>query len=533
MFNDGLWSTYKKAVKKKVHLVSVSWIEECKKAQTIVSERLFPPYDMGKYESPCLFKRFRKVRSLQPAFEDMGEQKIKKRRQKKLVLNVNENESKIELPEVLTYKKPIKVPEFLQNVSNENGLVRTLLSVADIGPEYEKIVSRPDSPTLSEEEDFSIPLAVRLLRKILTPQSSPELASSEEEAAHKINRTPVTNGSSCASSAADTEGTPIRNCGQVPQRRNKDVFCNFVSDGNANVEAEIGNAGTEICNRSMEGNNLSQSSPQSPAHGRSDKVSLTKQRKILVKNSLSCSKGSGVKNAKYSISSEKVQTTTITENIVKKSGAVENTMSENLNYKSVNQTEVSNSMIIEMCENQRVDIENLAVGMCSSQSVNKDDQFSNMSSGTRVRKGTAVRKRKLFPLLQFDSPEVLSTDVSTVADETNHLPLQCPYITEWENAGRKKKKSLSLVGETSVKKFSSFPPSTSSSTKRKCRQDDKKFDSSLNKEHETMKKVPCSSRHSSDEFISVVTQPWEKEGKPQKVLEKKLPSLVCTGLHRQ
>jgi hypothetical protein len=418
------------------------------------------------------------------------------------------------------------VPEFLQNISNENGLVRTLLSVADIGPEYEKVVNRPDSPTLSEEEDFSIPLAVRLLRKILTPQSSPELASSEEEAAHRINRTPVTDGSSCASLAAGIQGTPIRKCGQDPQRRNKDMFCNFVSDGNANVEAEIGNAGNEICNMNTEGNNLSQSSPQSPTHGRSDKISLTKQCKILAKNTLSCRKGSGVKNAKYSIFSEKFQTTTTTANIVKKSGAVENIISENSNYKSGYQTEVSNSKSIEVCENQQVDIENLAVGMHSSRSVNK-------SSGTKVGKGTTVRKRKLFPLLQFDSPEVLSTDVSTVTDETSHLPVQCPYITEWENAGGKKKKSLSPVGETSVKKFSSCQPSSSYSTKRKRRQGHKKFDSSSNEEHETMNKVPCSSRSSSDEFIAVAKQPLEKEDKLRKVLEKKLPSLVCTGLHRQ
>jgi hypothetical protein len=533
VFNDGLWSTYKKAVKKKVHLVSVSWIEECKKAQTIVSERLFPPYDMGKYESPCLFKRFRKVKSLQPNFEGMGEQKIKKRRQKKLVLNVSENEPTTELPEVLTYKKPIKVPEFLQNISNENGLVRTLLSVADIGPEYEKIVNRPDSPTLSEEEDFSIPLAVRLLRKILTPQSSPELASSGEETGDRINRIRMTDGSSYASGAADTQGTPVRKCGQDPQERNKDLYSNCVSDGNSKVEVETGNAGTEICNMNTEDNNLSQTLIPSLTHDWSDKILLTKQYKILMKNNLSYSKGSGAKNAKYSISSEKFQTMTSTANIVKTYVAIENITSENLNYKSGDHTKVINSNTNEVLKNQPVDSENLAIGMCFSQSMNKEDQFSNISNGTRVCKGTKVRKRKLFPLLQCDSPEVLNTDVSTITDETSHLPLQCPYITEQKNAGGKKRKLLSPVGETSVKKFSTCPPSTSSSTQRKRRQGHKKFCSSSNEERETMNKVPCYSRRSSGEFIRVAKQPLEKEDKPRKMLEKKLPSLVCTGLHRQ
>jgi hypothetical protein len=408
------------------------------------------------------------------------------------------------------------------------------LSVADIGPEYEKIVNRPDSPTLSEEEDLSIPLAVRLLRKILTPQSSPELATSGEEAAGRINRTPVADGSSCASGAAETEGTPMRKCGHNLQRRNKNMFSNFVSDGNVDIEAGTGNADTEICNLyATKGNNLSQSLPQSPTHGRSDKIPLMKQCKTLAERTLPSNEASGGKNAENSTSSEKFQTTTGTANSIKNSGAVENVMRKNLNYKSGNHTEVSNSKIVDVCENQRVDVENLAAGMCSSQSVNKEDKFPNISSGTRIGKGTSVRKRKLFPLLQFDSLEVLNTSVSVVTEETSHLHLQCPYITEGEIAAGKKRKLLSPAGEPSVKKLPPCPRPTLSSTKRKHSQAYKKFDSFSNEELKTTSKVLCSSRSSSDEFIRVAKQPLEKEDKSRKISERKLPSLVCTGLHRQ
>jgi hypothetical protein len=345
---------------------------------------------------------------LQPNFADTGELKIKKRRQKKLVYTVNENESNIELPEVPTYKTTIRVPEFLQTISNENELVKTLLSVANIGPEYEKIISRPDSPTLSEEEDLSNPLAARLLRKIIINQASSELACSGVEAGDRI-------------------------------------------------------------------------------------------------------------------SSENIQAMTSTADIDKTPGAVENIISENSKYKSGEHTEVSNSDI-ELLKNQPDDIENLATGMCSSQSMNKEDQFPNLSARTRLGKGASMRKRKLFPLLQCDSPEVLNTVVSTVTDETSHLSVQCPYVTKRKNAGGKKKKTLHPVSETSVKKFSTYPPSTSSLTKQKCRQ---------GTEHETKNKVPCYSRSSSDEFIMPAKQPLEKEDKPWKMLQKKLPSLVCTGLHRQ
>ena len=522
MFNDGLWSTYKKAVKKKAHLVSVTWIEECKKAQTIVSEKRFPPFDMEKYASPSLYKKFKRVRPLHPDFEGKGERKIRRRRRKKLVHEVIENEPQIELPIVRTHKTPVKVPEFLKAASEKNELIKTLLSVADIGPEYEKVINKPVTPSLSDEEEMAMPMAVRILRKILTPQCSSELPSSEVEGGGRINTRHMTDALNCAAGAADTQGTSMRQCGPDPQGRNKDCIC--VSDGNARVEVETGNTGTEICNMNAEGNNLSQSLPHSPTHGWSGKILLTEQCKILAKNTVSYSKGNGAENAKYNISSENIQATTSTADIAKTSEAVENIVSENSKYKSSDHTEVSNSNIIEVLKNQPVDTENLATGMCSSQSINKEDQFPNISTDTRVGKGTSTRKGNLFPLRQCDSPVVLNTDVSAVTDETSYLSLHCPYITEWKNSGGKRKKSLHPVGETIVKKFSSCPPSTSSSTKRKCRQGE---------EDETMNKMSCSSRRSSEDFISVAKQPMEKGDKPQKMLKKKLPSLVCTGLHRQ
>lgn len=544
VFNEGLLSTYKKAVKREVHLVSVSWIEECKKAQTVVSERLYPPFDMAKYESPNLLKRFRKVRSLQPDYDDMGEQKLKKRRQKKLVADIKENEPEIKLPEALTYKKPIKVPEFLQNISNENGLVRTLLSVADIGPEYEQIVNRPDSPTLSEEEDFSIPLAVRLLRKILTPQSSPELTSSREESIDGLKTAPVTNGVCSAPGSDSIQETPKRQCGQDVQRRNRDLSCNFASDKNTDRRAESGNTDIEICNAHTEIYNLSQSLSKSPTLGGSDKVSVTKPRKILARNILSCSKGSEAKNDKYSMSSATFQTTTGTADNAEKSDlenkvwkgkkrkrdTMDNVTIENSNYKSGNQSEVSNSKAIEVYEKEPVNTENLAVGMCSLQSANSEDQFrNNISSGTAVSKETSMRKRKLLSLQQFNSQELLELDASAVTEEASFLSLQCPYVTERKTGEQKARKALLPAGETSGLELTPCAPSTSTSETRRHRQVHKKFVFTSNKRHETVSKVLCTSSSSSDEFIRTA----EQENKPQKILEKKLPSLVCTSLHRQ
>jgi hypothetical protein len=522
----------------------VSWIEECKKAQTIVSERLYPPFDMSKYESPNLLKRFRKVKSLQPDYDDMGKQKRKKRFRKKLVSDIMENKPEIELPEALTYKKPIKVPEFLQNISNENGLVRTLLSVADIGPEYEKIVNRPDSPTLSEEEEFAVPLAVRLLRKILTPQSSPELTSSREKSVDELKTAAVTNGVCSAPGSSGIQETPKKQCGQDVQRKNRNLSCDFASNTNTDRGAESGNAGVEICNARTEIYNLSQSLPKSPTLGGADKLSVTKPHKIHVKNILSCSQVSESKNDKYSMSSANCLTATgITDNAEKpgqknnilgrrkrKRAVMENVTVENSNYKAGNQSQVCNSKVIEVSEKQRVNTENLIVGMCSLQSENNEDQFRNsIASGTAVSKETLVKKRKLLPLQQFHSPELLESGVSGVTEEATFPSLQCPYVTEKETAGRKKRKVSLPAGETNSLELTPYASFTSTSETWRHRQVHKKLGFTSSKKHKTVSKVPCSSRNSLDEFVRTA----EQENKPQKILEKKLPSLVCTSLHRQ
>ncbi|PNF38887.1 hypothetical protein B7P43_G09913, partial [Cryptotermes secundus] len=444
---------------------------------------------MAKYESPNLLKRFRKVRSLQPDYDDMGEQKLKRRRQKKLVADIKENEPEIKLPEALTYKKPIKVPEFLQNVSNENGLVRTLLSVADIGPEYEQIVNRPDSPTLSEEEDFSIPLAVRLLRKILSPQSSPELTS-REKSIDGLKTARVKNGVCSAPGSASLQETPKRQCGQEIQRRNRDLSCNFASDKNTDRRAENGNTDIGICNADTKIYDLPQSSSKSPTLGGSDKVLITKPRKMLARNTLSCNKGSEAKNDKYSMSSAKFETTTDTacsaqksdlENKVRKGkkrkhDTMDNVTVENSNYKSGNQSEVSNSKVIDVYEKEPVNTENLAVGMCSLQSANSESQFqNNISSDTAVSKETSVKKRKLLSLQQFNSSELLELDASAVTEEASFLSLQYPYVTERETGEQKARKAYLPAGETTDLKLTPCAPSTSTSETRRRRQVHKKF----------------------------------------------------------
>lgn len=70
VFNEGLPSTYKKAKKMKCHLVSVLWIEACKEELAKVCEAGYPPIGQQVYENPQSLKNFKKLKSMQPDFDE-------------------------------------------------------------------------------------------------------------------------------------------------------------------------------------------------------------------------------------------------------------------------------------------------------------------------------------------------------------------------------------------------------------------------------------------------------------------------------
>ena len=80
-------TTYNKAKKMKVQLVSVNWVEACKKGEKPKEEN-YPPMNQEKYDSPGLFPKLRKNKSLQPKsdeeFSKLIEAKAKRMMKKKL-----------------------------------------------------------------------------------------------------------------------------------------------------------------------------------------------------------------------------------------------------------------------------------------------------------------------------------------------------------------------------------------------------------------------------------------------------------------
>ncbi|KAK3921341.1 Microcephalin [Frankliniella fusca] len=77
IFNEGSPTTLRLAKEQGCHLVSVLWIDECKKLRALAPEDEHPPLNMQRYEQPGNLKKYRKMKSLQPDFEDgKGEERL-------------------------------------------------------------------------------------------------------------------------------------------------------------------------------------------------------------------------------------------------------------------------------------------------------------------------------------------------------------------------------------------------------------------------------------------------------------------------
>ncbi|XP_049291293.1 mucin-17 [Anopheles funestus] len=70
IFKDGLLSTYQKAKKMDIPIVSILWIEACKRHTCLMNPNDFKISNLERYENPDLFKRIRRQKSMQPGAEE-------------------------------------------------------------------------------------------------------------------------------------------------------------------------------------------------------------------------------------------------------------------------------------------------------------------------------------------------------------------------------------------------------------------------------------------------------------------------------
>ncbi|XP_047114762.1 uncharacterized protein LOC124795031 isoform X1 [Schistocerca piceifrons] len=221
VFKDGLPSTYNRALRRRIPVVSVLWIEACKKAGLRVSERMYPVIDKTSQAVVKPQKKFRKMKSIQPDYDGKVERKKKKVR-KDVCLGAEEdaadrcNQTAVtpktkstklnSIPEspnmtscfklfkqcVLTEvstdsdcspdnlrvpkKKVVKkknippVPKWARKSFSGNSVAETLVGVAKIRrKDFEEIVSESPPSVIVQQGPHDSPLALRLLQKISSP----------------------------------------------------------------------------------------------------------------------------------------------------------------------------------------------------------------------------------------------------------------------------------------------------------------------------------------------------------------------------
>ncbi|XP_055917218.1 uncharacterized protein LOC129949657 isoform X2 [Eupeodes corollae] len=77
VFKDGLLSTYNKAKKWNIPIVSILWIEACKKQMRLMSPKDFPISNADRYENPELYDKMKRYKSMQPDAEENRRAKTK------------------------------------------------------------------------------------------------------------------------------------------------------------------------------------------------------------------------------------------------------------------------------------------------------------------------------------------------------------------------------------------------------------------------------------------------------------------------
>ena len=168
VFKDGSLATYKKAKRLGIHIVSISWIEACKKVRSRVVEADYPCSSKERYESPGLFPKLRKARSMQPKADEEDEKlmdlRVKRARRRREKKEMDEART---APAKMKVVSRLPVPlDYFKTPSPKKKLERRK-SVLDILQEYQEnnIGGEMSSPCTSEE--LNTPLAKRLAFKLI------------------------------------------------------------------------------------------------------------------------------------------------------------------------------------------------------------------------------------------------------------------------------------------------------------------------------------------------------------------------------
>uniref|UniRef100_T1IUL3 BRCT domain-containing protein n=1 Tax=Strigamia maritima TaxID=126957 RepID=T1IUL3_STRMM len=170
VFKNGRLSTYKKAILWGVHLVSVSWIEQCRQTKLLAPECDYPAIISEEYSSPSPFVKVKRFRSMMPNMKTMDipkllERRVKQREQRRIkkeckeFLNMTPKEQEDFKPKVKRQKV-----DNLNNIKiykEENQKMTEDVSPSDDDDDDDDDLQIDDGC----EESWNVPLVERLLLK--------------------------------------------------------------------------------------------------------------------------------------------------------------------------------------------------------------------------------------------------------------------------------------------------------------------------------------------------------------------------------
>lgn len=165
IFKDGLVSSYQLAKRRNIPVVSLLWIEECKKYMRLVDTEKYKIYNSERYENPELFKIVRRMKSMQP---DVVTKEVKKN-------------SEVSVKAKLDPKKTVKVKQNPLPVVPKSVKVPVKIVVPEVSQSRIAIISsRRTSSRLSvipskyrtEESSISVQKSVRRTISSVVPEES-------------------------------------------------------------------------------------------------------------------------------------------------------------------------------------------------------------------------------------------------------------------------------------------------------------------------------------------------------------------------
>ncbi|XP_075228898.1 uncharacterized protein LOC142328761 isoform X2 [Lycorma delicatula] len=169
IFRDGLLSTYRKAKKWKIPLVSIIWINACKTSLACLPVAGYEPAGLETYEAKVsknmdndLFNINRKRQSTSARLKKL-QTEVKKR----IEAAVSNKERVTAVP-----NEPSSVLKTPVNPSNQEYEKFNLFEafVNNLGEEIQEMINRSDSP--SSSEDFHVPVPISIIRKCISPRKA-------------------------------------------------------------------------------------------------------------------------------------------------------------------------------------------------------------------------------------------------------------------------------------------------------------------------------------------------------------------------